>query len=90
MKELRNNRWETAFSEESTFADETSSYAPSLGRYGVSSLALSVLSSVTTASVESSSSSSLDAMNRKATIVIEHIIQAADVRYVSQRQSRSL
>ena len=68
LKELRNLRWERAFSNETASVAESSLSSRSDGRR----------------SAVATSSTTLDQVNRKATIVIEHVIQAADVSHTMQ------
>ncbi|CAB9510863.1 Receptor-type guanylate cyclase gcy [Seminavis robusta] len=70
LKELRNGRWEKAFA--------TSDESSSLNTGGSSD----TLSSC--ADLESGRERTCIQINRKATIVIEHLIQAADVAHMSQ------
>jgi 3'5'-cyclic nucleotide phosphodiesterase len=71
---FRKQRWEKAFSEQAK-AEVSSSAAVSDGARGDKD---------SSGAPSSSSSSSLDAVNRKATIVIEHLIQASDVSHTMQ------
>jgi hypothetical protein len=71
LKALRNSRWEKAFAN----ADLTHS------------LESSTTESTSNGEVYHSFQMKRDNINRKATIVIEHLIQAADVAHMSQHWS---
>lgn len=86
MKELRNSRWDKAFaagthdgsSYDTDDASDEASFVPGF-----------VLSRTTSAigdsiAAEKKQKERRDGFNRKATIIIEHLIQAADVAHMSQ------
>jgi hypothetical protein len=70
LKALRNKRWETAFNNKSS--ESTSGLEESSGNLGFST------------TTEEPLKTSVEDMNRKATIVIEHLIQASDVSHTMQ------
>ena len=74
LKKLRNLRWEMAFSEKPR---------KSLGFFGDGRSASLAVSALATAP-PNESLVELHSFNRKATIVIEHLIQASDVAHTMQ------